>query len=452
MEQKQAIALFIVIAMVFSSIGFVVLYNDPSSSNEPVPPAGENPPIQATPIEFEAHNIDANIVELLPAIRLVAVVDETNLTALDNRVRSIPGVKNVVSGFQNNEAGLLYRADISLDAASAHADIVSALSQDPLFHNISYVVYALLQLPRDIQLVTVNADLNATKSFSFGDAAVDGLVAPQSRADDAIQVDALVTLSDNVVQSKTIFEVQNLSAIGFEGSTPPDAPLRLKIASMENHLFASFEIPSGKLKDQELAKANLENIPDVNAVHWSFFPAVPQIELAVDSNQLSTDTLRDINAFIAFRANRLVEEIHQPVFSALIEIDALSDVSKLETDWKTLLRSHGLFEKGAFRPQVSRANLDLSLVSSSVNTGPLAAQALAQLNNDLNAFGFEFRQPVLLDVNSLDINEMTYPVDSSLLPVRALVQPGKSAGMLVDADVRYQVERGKITNLQVMEN
>ena len=445
MDLKQTIALVIVIAMVFSSI-----YNN----QNPKPDAGTDttaPPVEGTPIAFEAKGIDANLIELLPALRLAAHTTQVSITENDQVVSSMGGVEKVNSHFQQDASGLLYIADVSLAADSNAESIIQDIQAQPEFSDVTYVHYALLQMPLDINLTTVNKDLNLTRSYSFADRAIDGLVSPTSLPNDQLRVDLQLTLAGDTLQDKVIFETANLSSSPEYGMTPADAPVFLTIQSLESHLYASFELSSLKSKDTETARTRLAVLPDVNFVSLQTDPDAPQVELAVDSNALSADALRDINAFVHFRSTREPDIRLTPVFSALITLEPSADFAKLQTDWQNLLSTHHLFEKGAFRPQSASGRLDLTLKPEIQSTGILAAQALAVLNEDLNGYQFEFRQPAVMKINDFNINNRMVPLAPSALPVIAFVQPGKTVGTAVPLSIRYTMERGQITQLQAIE-
>lgn len=452
MEMNRWLALGIVIIMVLSSFAFVLLSGvNPSNQPGVNDPSDATIPPDATPIAFEAAGVDANVIEILPALRFYAETAEGSLIgALDAQINAIDGVRRVQSRFSQSEGAFGYVADVSFSSDRSAQEIADAIQALPAFsNNFTFLVYAIVQLPPSISLSSMNKDLNLSRDYSFLDNAVDALVSPQSRASDRIAVDVQVSLAGDQLRDQSVFESSNLSASPRFGEQTVSA----KVVALEPRLSAVFDVPGASLSNQGLAESNLRALSgDINGVRLDFSSSDVVVELAVDANDLDQNTLWDLNQFAAFRSVSPVVVSTRPVFSAEISLAPETNIHELQSAWRKLLMRHGLEEKGAFRTRSVRGRLDLEFSRADFQTGGLAAQVLESLKTDLNAFGFEFRQAASLDLNAITDNGQTVSFSQAQLPVHALVQPGHAVGASVPIQIQYQIERDTIAFYAAQEN
>ena len=81
--------------MIGSIWGYVFLAGG-STDTGSTPPATTPPPQQPTTIQFNASNIQSDVIELLPSIILTAPTNNTDVDSLRQLLTSIDGIDKIV--------------------------------------------------------------------------------------------------------------------------------------------------------------------------------------------------------------------------------------------------------------------------------------------------------------------------------------------------------------------
>ena len=266
MELRQAAAIAIIVLMIASVIGYTVFFTSPQDQPGPEPPPLPEKPVA---LRFKADNIDANIVQLLPSIRIGALTTEVNINEIDKRVRGFAGVKNVISRFRQPDQaeiarGLFYVADVSFSPDVNRHALLAYLSQLPVLSSVDALSFALAGVPKKVTLVS-ESDLNITRHHEFSDTVVQAFVRIDANTNEQIKLNLSVTFSGNNASEIVAFQ-------SF------DAPLSLEqkstlIASPVHILFPELlvqaSIDSAELSDLNALKAEFLKAPDINGVDFS---------------------------------------------------------------------------------------------------------------------------------------------------------------------------------------
>lgn len=207
---SKAGAYFVIIIMVFSTVGFALYFYNPSNNQGPKPDT--NTPVQDfTPMNYTA-KVTGTVKEILKTYWFVGDTNNANITALDQNIMKIEGVSTVESKYILNSdpsitATYKYVATISgynIDENKIYDQVNEAVGDQ--FTSVGVFPYALVTFGNDV--LFTNSDLNTTKSYTFGNPIASVLIFPTTKRDDKIDLQLNATFINNSPSQVTGYQIE----------------------------------------------------------------------------------------------------------------------------------------------------------------------------------------------------------------------------------------------------
>ncbi len=263
---KQIGAIAVIVLMVASVIGFTVFFSTPEPETPEVPPIQQSP----TVIRYKADNLDAEIVQLLPSMRIAGTTTESNIDEIDRQVSGFSGVRTVRSLFRQPDAaglgkGLLYVADISFSPETDRNALLSHIQGLSFLSEVNALSFALVSIPKKVVLVPEQADVNITKEHEFSDTIIEAFVRTDANTGEKIKLSLSAAFSGNVVSELVAFQ----SIDAFPSFEQKQAELNAQIVFLFPELFVQATVDSAELTDMNAFRQAFLSIKDVNGADVS---------------------------------------------------------------------------------------------------------------------------------------------------------------------------------------
>jgi len=418
------------------------------------PPEQPKPkPTPQQPIEsFKAEEIDANVEQLTSTYVLYGQTTIANPYELISKLKSIKSVREVYNpNYSKPEQNkLAFFCDILLESDSNIESILKNIEEKGILSNAEAYVKAMLKLPAEITLHSVDA--NKTKEFKFDKPFVIGVVSLATKPGDQLKVNLYLQLQGDalVKGSAKAYETKNLSATPRFYSQDVNAA----IASLEPK-FVIAEQFSYNGFDLNVLESELNGLDDVNNASLSlklreyFYVSVP---LQADEN---TEELKnDLNAAI-----RSIENINNVEF----ERPADSNILKIKIFFKSSEHKNYAYLKGAIASVLSEKGIEHSIenvdafISATLSLrealqGEEAGKLSDSIKQLLSSYGIEasIAQPAKLTIETIidpDKN-IEIPLKEN---VDATLLAGHSVGETVNVKVNFMLVREEVSYIEAME-
>ena len=273
MDKAKLGALLISIFFVGSIIGYGFIYNLPQVGQEPT---DQLPNLDPTQISMQASRVQADIVLMLPKIRLIAETEELNINTINSNIYAVQGVKGVSSLFQQVDSpevatGLLYIADVQISSGEQAEEVFSNIQESVSFERLDGFAYALLAVPEEIEFS--RTDLNISKTASLRRNESEALVYFGAKKGDPVKINIEATFLGTEITNVLAYEVKNVFLLAFDVSYAQ--------TSLLDSLEAELSLIEGVL-ELELSEPYLE----------------AKLLLSKEGAPLPTEVVSDLNAFI----------------------------------------------------------------------------------------------------------------------------------------------------------
>ena len=439
-------ALFVVVIMAASTVGFAVLYRTPDQQDGG-DSGGEIPEQPPTAIDFQASGVDATVLQLLPSVRVAGETAQTDISAVNSAIYQIKGVKKVTGSFQPWQQttlgrGYIYVADISYSRDYNAAYIMEKLGTEAGLQSISGMVYCEVQLPNRILFESANKDLNLGREYDLNGNSAEGLVGLQTIPGDELKVDITATFLGAKPAKISAVERENITATPVQGSVSLSAP----VESLEKTLLLSASVKFSqqeKIPDLNSGIKEIDGIVDANISAQEAQPL-----LFIESAQAIDEARsRDLNEFLLNLNAESVYAPNSPLSASLLFAQSTTAGQLLE---KKLMIENKL--------EALDINATVSESAGSIKgQAELASEGSAKQGEELKklfagaGMELEEHQPGKISVSGVFDPETgkTYAVDSN--SVQAFLLPGRAPGQAAGVEITYQLARGKIAEIYAVE-
>ncbi len=439
-KKSQLMAIFIIVAMVGSTIAFGLLsYNN---SNTPPTNAEDVPPLQTTEqttLKYSAKNIDSNVLQLLQSFEIFFDTNRTDIDNIDSEIRLVDGIKSLDSQFLNPQAGknsLTYMAEISFEKTFEPSQLISEIGKKLNVSGIQAIRKGLVELPKTISLHS--SDLNIDMDYSFKDNLSPAWLEISTIAGDSIQSELQVTLKGKDLLDILAFETKNLSS-QFE---PHSIVQKLKIDSMAPELSLEADYNYSLGIDSNALEEKIAKLQDVNAEAIDLAERIPELKLMAKISTGKNISKEDINSALSSLESVSLAEQNIPII-AIIDFSSGTNVSLLEKSIQQKLSVLGLNES-EIEFQEPRVSLSGTI---SLNSGDSknAVESIKKILFDEKISGFKLLQKAEFNVSILSDGDKNFALGENKLEVS--LNPSHVAGEEIEIQVDFYTQRNKIVFL-----
>ena len=442
MDSGKIFAIVIAIIMLGSTVGFAFWSVSNAQENNPTPT--DNTPQQpATEVSYQAENIDANVIEILPSIRIVGLSKELNINKIDSAIYSLEGVKSVSSVFSNASGTFYYVATIAFSAGSQASanSVVSEIQDKNILSGVDGYSFAIIELEKKILFQSENQDLNLPKEYEFSDSASNALIGFSSIKGDALKVTVSATFSGNTLTQLSAIETQNLAAEPFFGEASLSAP----ISSLGGEMLFSGNVFFSGIPNEASLKEKLSALQDVNGSELSVPSIAPKLFISAPL-AISEIQLHDLNVTIQSLQPQSADFSNTDSFSASIAFDTDKNLSDAKKQIQAALASIKITDADVSE---SFGQVSGTVYLSKTDANPSAAlQKLLAADSLQEILIFQKAALHIEQVFDAGTNS-NYAIDSN--SVDALVKPGHSVGDSINAKLNYYLLRKKIAYIAAQE-
>ncbi|MBN2126841.1 MAG: hypothetical protein JW703_00440 [Candidatus Diapherotrites archaeon] len=439
MKGEQIMALFIVILMIGSIVGFAV-WSSEDRNPEPQNQIQE-PFVPTNSIKFTAESVPVKVINTFNYLIITANTNEMEINKIDSEIKSVNGVKQISSRFAGDvkdslSSGMMYIAEITFSAGKNPEELVQEIQAKAVsLTNVQGILNAVVNVPKTVTLS--NSDLNLIKEHEFAETRTQALVLPSTIEGDELLVSLEVSLANSLVTSQTAFEEKNITAEPIPVMLEKELDLNelkpeLALIATINRSF--FE---GNDKTNELIKS-VSGITGSNTIL-----ARQGNMIKVYFNELNETEFSDLN-------NSLNEITGINVDSDLNKATVFIQVNA-ETEYNSVLNS--------VEEKISLAEMDFNSlveptvsINSDINIESVNSKEIAEAVNALlegKEFEVQIMQKALFSVDKLvNENDESFEVTA---PIEAMINPGKTIGEKVNLSIYFYGIRGKAEYLQAEE-
>ncbi len=445
MEAKDIFAIVVAVLMVGSIVGFTAFYNFPDQDTQPNGDGLINQGPVA--IDFIADDVNATVHQLLPTIKFQAETTETDVVALSNKIYEIDGIKKVNGGFQqwgstSLGTGYIYVADISFDADLNSEYIVGELQSKTSLQSIFGFNYALVELPRTIQMKSVDESFNLSREYTFSENISEALLELDAIEGDAINVSVTATFVGADATNLMAFEQANFTSEPVLKTTSLEA----EVESLETSLLFEATVPFSLSE----AASTLEQ--DINAIagvaSTKVFFSSPSATLSISSEEsLSEASEAELDSFLNDLNAESVSLEAEP-FGAFVSFGREIEIPLfLEKKEEVLSKIKELGVSASIEESVSFLSGVAELDSPDSTQSGQAVQDLLSSNFTEPKVG----QPGMLALEEIPDPEIGKSHLVSSGEMQAFLRTGHTAGEMVQVEVNYTLVRGVIQSVSAEE-
>ncbi|MFA4907531.1 MAG: hypothetical protein WC602_04645 [archaeon] len=453
-KTSTLISWFIVIILLGSTLGFAVFFAGGQDGNSN--PADQNFPVlgDTTKINFTATGIDANVIDTLPLILIVAETNQAEINLVDSQIYlADQNVRQVVSSYVptqgmalKSSSALVYKAQISLSPRTDSAKVIDEITRDANYLSaIQAVKSVLVRVPRNIDFN--NAQLGLDRNYEFRDRTVESYASMQTRIGDELLVTLNAAFQGNELIEVSGFEEENLSAKVSQKNVSLTAP----IASLEpNLIVAVSEMSFSNIAPVKALTDSFAKLDDVNESSFTIQPISPQIMLSV--TELGENRIADLNALVLALPDLNSSQTQKVSmqFSALLSfkedlnslfIQRNAILGKLK-DWNIASENINLQEsKTSMIGNVSFKDLNYARsLYSQIGASLMQKGVLAKIYQPAKLAVYQ-----LVDESTNAITEVpNSEIDAEVTPTHAVDEN-------VSVKVQLAVQRGKLVYAQAIE-
>ncbi|MFH1225207.1 MAG: hypothetical protein V1676_05385 [Candidatus Diapherotrites archaeon] len=441
MDSKQAMSIFIIIVMVGSIIGFAMMFLGDKPA-EQAPPAGNG--AAPTAIAFKAENVDANVVEIFPSMRLIATTDKPELSAIDSQVRSASGVRNISSYFagsapEGSTGALLYIAEVTFDPARSASEIISAITEkSDALYDIEAYPYGLVSVPKTVAFY--NADLEMSKNYTFPNPLIQSILASETMKGDSIQVEITADFVGGIVSKMLTYETYNPNS----GMMLVSAVGNYKVSALLPALIFNGTVPLPSSPESSTLKSELLAVQGVNDANLEFSNPDYTINLELDQN-IGSEISADFNSALFAISGVLNVTVQEPA-TLKVKYGRDASVSEVEKALRSAVSDAGFSVKELKIPEI---NISAEISLSEGVDSSAAASGIAAILSKYSIDAKPYRKAVF-DYNSVADNEgKQYSVEGGMF--EATVVPGRLAGDEVELSLFFFATRNNAGSISAHE-
>lgn len=445
---------FIVIIMVGSILGFAFYYvgnDNPDSGTDTGTDQNAPPLADTTQLQFSAAGIDANVIDSLPSILIVAETDEAEINKIDSEIYlADQNIRQVLSSYMqpqaNSQKALIYRAEISLAPRSDPIKIINEISSDSNhLSSIQAVKSILVRLPKNISFS--NKDLNLEKEYEFRDSTVQVFASPQTIMGDNLKVTLNATFQGQELTQITGFEEENLSEKLLQKTISLNAP----ISELEPVLLVSAEqVSFSNIAPISALAETFKKLQDVNDSSFSIPIVQPKITLSVsgiDQNQVF-----DLNALAASLPDLNFAETQITSEGFFASLTFKSDLNTLGPQRNSIAEKLRGMNVSSDRIEMQESRTSL-FGTVSLKSPSAAKEIYNKIGTSIFSKGVlaKIYQPAKLRVFQIFDPDTNALVEVPGQSIGAEVTPTHALDENVSVQVRVALQRGKLLYAQAVE-
>ena len=427
--------------MVGSIWGYVFLAGG-STDTGSTPPDTTIPPQQPTTIQFNASNIQSDVIELLPSIILTAPTNNTDVDSLRQLLTSIDGIDKIASAqftpSQGGNTAWVFIAELQLKNDADRKAISEKISAIPDFSQPQAVATGIISLP---ETVTFTNDLNLTQEHKFPDPRTNAYLAIDTIPGDKITTELQASFTGTQMQNLIAFEQANLTA----GSIPKRIEGSFKIAGLEDRLsFSAITSYSRKAAIEARLKDLIsEKAGDANS-SIAAQNVFPELKFVFTKSYIQ----QDLNTFFTGQAGVLAFDFSESdINSASIFFDETMDFDSLKSRLESELNSLNFAVKETIEPEVPVGG------EISLNAGTNIEALAESLSKSFGAEGLQelsFSRIAVIEAAELtDADGASYAVAEGKFPAK--IKLGYLQGDDVELTVIFNSQRGNATDIVAEE-
>ncbi len=440
MDGRQLFALFIVLIMAASTIGFALFYRSPdqdtgNQGNEPPPLV-----VEPTEMAFSAEGVQASVSQLLPSIKVVAETTESDFGKLSTDIYAIDGIRKVRGGFKPSPdsvlgTGFVFVGDISFETDLNTAYVLEKLEQEAGLQNIEGFAIALVALPK--KTMVFNQDVNISRDLNLSKNLAEAFVSFSTMEGDELLLTINATFKGNELASLSLVETLNITA----EPVAKQAVLSAPIASLENRLLLEADVSGSQAYLLSDLNARANSIEGVLLADISVPDPDPVLSISSDAT-LVFEQLNDLNGFL-YDLNAVDVSIFNEPLSVAVAFPLGTGLDEKQAALDQYLSNNGIdanVEQGTgfLFGQVELASSD-------------SGQAASELTTLLGPVPASIRQPGTLALQEVFDSALDKPYTVPKGRVDALLLPGHSLGETVDVNIEYSLVRGEIAYITALE-
>jgi len=424
---------------ILSIVATAFIYSFP----EPEPPVSDFfDDLEPTQLAAEADEVQGKVLLLLPKLKLMSNTSKTDIFAIDASIAPIQGVKRVDSFFsQQNETelalGLIYIADVLLEANASAEDVFSEISENPFLDSPQGFPFVLVSLPKEIEFT--NPDLNISKTYSLKRNEAESLASFETLVGDEVEISLNAVFVGDEVVSLVGYETKNITSEPVFGETSATAA----IAFLEPTLLLDISAEYSQLSLLDEVKQQAFSLSGIKDLNLNAPEIEAKLSLVGDGN-LSAETASDLNSFL----NTLSDDVifyNQDFFRASLFFEQGTDLAPLKAIISEKLSELGI-EGTLIAEPIGHAFGEISLESGNAST---VFSGLESIIESKGFSEFSIQQPGQAELSEITHEETVYPIESGL--VDAMFSQQHAVGKTVPLAITYYIVREEIAFANAVE-
>ncbi|MDO8538060.1 MAG: hypothetical protein Q7S21_04200 [archaeon] len=445
MNKNQIFIAFIILAMLGSTVAFAFFFTD-SSQQPPTNTIPDN--TLPTTIAYSAQDVPVKVYEVFPRMIITATTSEGEIAKINSAIAKTSGIQsfNRTEYKQDsaNPSQLLYIAEFFYSPDFSASDVFNSLQENTqgILSNIQSISLALVQVPKTVTFS--NADLNDSIDYTFSDQLTQAYVSI-----DTIKDDELLVSIDAKFAGKELVEIVSFEASNLSNQLEQKAETgTFALTSLENRLIVTSSVNYSDYSSQDMLEQDFNSLEDINELQASISDKIPTLKVAFNFNAAQL-LIQDLNFALSSNPNIIRLDLtldKDDIKKASMEVD-FNELSTNISDFKQQLildiKTAG-FKNGSFdiNESVSIMHLDVSFLE-----GANIKQKASKISSILaqkNYYNSSIKQPGTISPTQIQ----DYAIDS---PIQAVVSSNHSVGELVEFDITFFTQRGKVVFSQAIE-
>jgi len=414
-------------------------------------PVDQNEPANLPLVQFEGHNIDANIEQLTSTYRIYGHTTNYNPSELLARINRVAGIDSVYSPSaryvrdkQNpNKTFFVFDATIKKDYNIY--SVLSSLEKQKILSDVGAYRKAMVKIPVKVKLKRLDA--NITKTVTLDNPFITAVVNLNAEPKDVLKITLYVQLKGNAPVKNTIeaYQEKNISLTPAYISLDLNAP----IVALISTVTASKAIAYDGF-DVNALRAKLHSFKDVNKV---------TAELSLQSNRFSVNILdsnlplsaivNDLNKFKKKPITKIKRD--QNIIVVSFNASSAENYVKAKRTVTSLLQQKGVKFKASDVNALFNTKITFNDTVQAKDLLPHVKDIVAALKKySVPLAVSDFAQSGYLDINYVTRRDIGIKIPIKK-PVSARLNLGHNVGDIVHANVAFYAVRGNILNIGAVE-
>lgn len=425
-----------VIALMLLSGAAVYLASTTQENTTPTP----DDPSAGITRTLVSNEVEATVKDLFPAAVIISQTSETDKSALDEAVGSIPGVRGIQSQFTKldfNSGAVSYLGQVSLTTDANKELFIDSLFETGLFSSPEIYFQALMETP--IEVTAVSED-GKSESVKLPSNQVLGYTTLFTRSGDKVIGPLQIIMQGKQVVNAFLFESQNVS----QSPKPLALSVTAPVLELQSKLIVTGGLDYVPNFSESTIESAFDGIPSLSGVDNVIIPrrdntliiTFPQAEVVAS----------DVNAFIQSRPTEFVS------------LDADANVLFVSLGNISLPQAKQLLKQAIESSLQTSVALDFTNpqfqllvdVNTSSSNTLQAAQAIENYFSSLDANAqIQSYQPGILSLSSLNDGNASYSIPDSKL--NAYLLPGHAIGNNATVQVSATLIRDELVEASALE-